>query len=59
MLFRSNETLFRNGAMSSRLSQLNVVDILYTGFAFLQHDYAMKQLVHTHIQKEEPGGGEP
>lgn len=50
----ANETLFRNGAMSSRLSQLNVIDILYTGFTFVQHDYSMKQLVHTHIQKEEP-----
>lgn len=49
----ANETLFRSGAMSSRLSQLNVVDILYTGFAFLQHDHAMKQFVHTHIQKDE------
>lgn len=49
----ANETLFRSGAMSSRLSQLNVVDILYTGFAFVQHDYSMKQLVHTHIQKED------
>lgn len=55
----ANETLFRNGAMSSRLSQLNVVDILYTGFAFLQHDYAVKQLVHTHIQKENADSGEP
>lgn len=50
----ANETLFRSGAMSSRLSQLNVVDILYTGFAFLQHEYSMKQLAYTHIQKENP-----
>ena len=54
----ANETLFRNGAMSSRLSQLNVLDILYTGFTFKQHDYSMKQLVHTHIQKEEPFSAE-
>lgn len=49
----ANESLFRNGAMSSRLSQLNVIDILYTGFASRQYDYSMKQLVHTHIQKGE------
>ena len=29
----ANESLFRNGAMSSRLSQMNVMDILYTVFA--------------------------
>ena len=49
----SNESLFRNGAMSSRLSQLTVVDILYTGFASRQYDYCMKQLLQTHIQKED------
>ena len=29
----ANEALFRSGAMSSRLAQLNVIDILYTAFA--------------------------
>lgn len=48
----ANETLFRSGAMSSRLSQLNVADILYTGFCSLQQEYTMKQLTKTHIQKE-------
>lgn len=50
----ANESLFRNSAMSSRLSQLNVVDILYTAFSSRQYDYSMKQLVRTHIQKESP-----
>lgn len=50
----ANESLFRNGAMSSRLSQLNVVDILYTGFTSRQYDYCMQQLIRTHIQKDDP-----
>lgn len=48
----ANETLFRSGAMSSRLSQLNVIDILYTAFTIRQNDYTVKQLLRTHIQKE-------
>ncbi len=51
----ANESLFRNGAMSSRLSQLNVVDILYTCFASSEYEYCLKQLARTHIFKE----GEP
>lgn len=49
----SNESLVRNGAMSSRLASLNVVDILFTGFASKQYEYSMNQIVHTHINKEE------
>lgn len=48
----ANETLFRNGAMSSRLSQLNIIDILYTAFCSRQQEYTMKQLTKTHIRKE-------
>lgn len=47
----SNESVFRSGAMSSRVSQLNVIDILYTAFANSEYDYAMEQLAKTHIQK--------
>lgn len=47
----ANETLFRSGAMSSRLSQLNVIDILYTAFTLRQNDYTVRQLLRTHIQK--------
>lgn len=48
----ANETLFRSGAMSSRLSQLNVIDILYTAFAIRKNEDTVKQLLRTHIQKE-------
>ena len=48
----ANESLFRNGAMSSRISQLNVIDILYTAYALLQYDETLAQLSKTHIYKE-------
>ena len=47
----ANESLFRSGAMSSRTSQLNVIDILYTALANDDHDASLKQLSRTHIQK--------
>lgn len=47
----ANESLFRNGAMSSRISQLNVIDILYTIFANMEYDHSMQQLARTHIYK--------
>ena len=40
----ANESLFRNGAMSSRLSQLNVMDILYTAYASRNHEDTMRRL---------------
>ena len=46
------EPLFRKGAMSSRIAQLNIIDILYTGLVNREYDYSMKQLVSTHIEKE-------
>lgn len=48
----ANETLFRSGAMASRIAQLNIIDILYTGYTANLHDYSVKQLAHTHITKE-------
>ena len=47
----ASEPLFRNGAMSSRLSQLNINDILYSGMINKEHDKSMKQLTITHIKK--------
>lgn len=48
----ANETLFRSGAMASRIAQLNIIDILYTGYTTSLHEYSVKQLTHTHITKE-------
>lgn len=47
----ANESVFRSGAMSSRLSQLNVVDILYTAFANRDYEASLSQLSRTHIYK--------
>lgn len=51
----ANESLFRNGAMSSRLSQMNVTDVLYTLFAGKDREATMRRLTRTHILKP----GEP
>ena len=48
----TNEFTFRMGALSSRMAQLNVVDVLYAGFVNAEYDYCMKRFVHTHIFKE-------
>ena len=37
--------------MSSRISQLNIIDILYTAYANRQYEYSLKQLRKTHIKK--------
>ena len=47
----ANESLFRSGAMSSRISQLNVIDILYTAMANDHYEAALDQLSKTHIRK--------
>ena len=47
----ANESLFRSGAMSSRMSQLNVVDILYTALANDSYEQSLDQLSKTHIEK--------
>ena len=47
----ANESTFRSGAMSSRISQLNVVDILYTAFANSEYEYCLERLSKTHIDK--------
>ncbi len=54
----ANETLFRSGAMSSRLSQLNVIDILYTIYASLDYEKNVCRLTRTHILKPEKAEGD-
>lgn len=53
----SNESLFRSGAMSSRMSQLNIVDILYTALASESSENSLDQLSKTHIRKPELSAG--
>lgn len=47
----ASESLFRTGAMSSRISQLNIIDILYTALSNRQYEQSMDQLSRTHIHK--------
>lgn len=47
----ANESTIRSGAMSSRISQLNIIDILYTGYANTQFDKSLEQIAKTHIRK--------
>ena len=51
----ANESIFRSGAMSSRMSQLNIIDILYTALANREYEDSLEQLSRTHIRK--PGQG--
>lgn len=46
-----NESVFRSGAMSSRISQLNIIDILYTALANEEYEESLEQLSRTHIRK--------
>ena len=46
-----NEATFRSGAMSSRISQLNIIDILFTAYANSEYEYCLDQLSRTHIVK--------
>ena len=46
-----NEATFRSGAMSSRISQLNIIDILFTAFANSEYEYCIDQLSKTHFVK--------
>jgi DNA-binding MurR/RpiR family transcriptional regulator len=47
----ANESLFRSAAMSSRISQLDIIDILYTALANDNYENCIKQLKKTHIVK--------
>ncbi len=49
----TNEHIFRSGAMSSRIAQLNVVDILFKAFINRNYEASLKQVTKTHIQKDD------
>jgi len=48
----ATELIHRSGAMSSRISQLNVIDILFTAYVNRNYEFCMKQFGRTHIQKQ-------
>lgn len=47
----ANESIFRSGAMSSRVAQLNIIDILFTAFTNTTYEESLAQLSKTHIKK--------
>lgn len=47
----ANESVFRSGSIASRVSQLNVIDILYTALANDEYEASLEQLSRTHLQK--------
>lgn len=47
----ATEFIFRSGAMSSRIGQLNIIDILYTAYINRQYDTSITQFQRTHIDK--------
>ena len=47
----ANESIFRSGAIASRTSQLNIIDILYTALANNDYEASLEQLSRTHIRK--------
>lgn len=48
----SNEQILRSGAMASRMAQMNVIDILYTAYAYKRYDSFKQRLAETYIQKQ-------
>lgn len=51
----ATELIFRSAAMSSRICQLNVIDILYTAYVHDNYDKCIPQFSKTHIQKKNDG----
>lgn len=47
----SDEPILRSGAMSSRIAQLNAIDILYTAFANREYDNSQKVIQNNFIPK--------
>lgn len=47
----ATELVFRSGAMSSRIAQLGMIDILYTAYVNRHYDECIKQFDRTHIHK--------
>lgn len=54
----ATEFIFRSGAMSSRIAQLNIIDILYTAMINKSYDHSLMQFQKTHIDKALHGNQE-
>ncbi len=49
----ASESTYRSGAMSSRISQLNIIDILYAAYVNEHYLYCKEQLIKTYIRKND------
>lgn len=49
----STELFFRSGAMSSRISQLNMIDILYAAYVNQNYEESIRRISVTHVEKED------
>jgi DNA-binding MurR/RpiR family transcriptional regulator len=47
----ARESTFRSGAISSRISQLNIIDILYTAYANINYEESLELIQKTYIKK--------
>ncbi len=54
----AKEALFRRGAGSSRIAQLNMVDILYTAYVNRNYEEVLTRLNKTYIEKERNSSGQ-
>lgn len=54
----ATEFIFRSGAMSSRIAQLNIIDILYTAMINKSYAHSLMQFQKTHIDKALHGNQE-
>ncbi|MCC5889906.1 MAG: SIS domain-containing protein, partial [Alkalibacterium sp.] len=48
----ANEYDFRSGAMSSRIAQLNLIDIIFTAYVNKQYEQSLEILEKTQLRKE-------
>lgn len=55
----ASESIFRSGAMASRMSQLNIIDIVYTALANADYEESLDQLSKTYIYKPGNTIGKP
>lgn len=53
ILVKSDEYTYRSGAMSSRIAQLCIVDILFTAFINKNYEKMLNQMKKTYIEKDE------
>lgn len=55
----ASESTYRSGAMSSRISQLNIIDILYATYVNQHYTYCKDRLLKTYIHKNEKDAQTP